>query len=127
MVNGVVIKRFIQMHPERNKTDKKDAKWICRYAINQQPALRQMPDNAYFESKQICNTIRSFTEQIRMLSNQKHSIGLLPAQSREGIKAPEKMIAGFKFMLGVGFLLFVECNFKISRCQNCCLFKKVVY
>ena len=55
-----------------------------------------MPDNAYFESKQIYNTIRSFTEQIKILSNQKHSIGLLPVQSREGIKALEKMIAGFK-------------------------------
>lgn len=96
VVNGVVIKRFIQMQLERNKTDKKDAKWICRYAINQQPALWQMPDNAYFESKQIYNTIRSFAEQIKMLGNQKHSIGLLPVQSREGIKALEKMIAGFK-------------------------------
>lgn len=96
VVNGVVIKRFIQMHLERNKTDKKDARWICRYAISQQPELWQMPDNAYFESKQIYNTIRSFTEQIKMLGNQKYSISLLPVQSRESIKALEKMITGFK-------------------------------
>ena len=55
-----------------------------------------MADNAYFESKQIYNTIRSFAEQIKMMSNQKHSTSLLPVQSKESIKAIEKMIAGFK-------------------------------
>ncbi len=37
VVNALSIKRYIQMHLERNKTDKKDAAWICRYAIEQCP------------------------------------------------------------------------------------------
>ena len=35
VVNALSIKRYIQMHLERNKSDKKDAQWICRYAIEQ--------------------------------------------------------------------------------------------
>ncbi len=39
VVNALSIKRFIQMHGERNKSDKKDAAWICRYAIEQRPRI----------------------------------------------------------------------------------------
>ena len=53
------------MHLERNKTDKKDAAWICRYAIEQRPPFWEMPDPSYFEAKQLYNTIREYTEQIK--------------------------------------------------------------
>jgi transposase len=43
VVNAMAIKRYIQMHLERNKTDKKDAAWICKYAIEQKPPYWQMP------------------------------------------------------------------------------------
>ena len=43
VVNALAVKRFIQMHGERNKSDKKDAAWICRYAVEQRPAAWQMP------------------------------------------------------------------------------------
>lgn len=33
--NSLVIKRYIQMHMERNKSDRKDASWIYRYALEQ--------------------------------------------------------------------------------------------
>lgn len=39
VVNALSIKRYIQMHLERNKSDKKDAQWICRYGIEQTPDL----------------------------------------------------------------------------------------
>ena len=32
------------MHLERKKTDKKDAQWICRYAIKQRAGIWEMPD-----------------------------------------------------------------------------------
>jgi transposase len=38
--SGLKIKRYIQMQLEKNKSDKKDAKWICRYAIDQKPPLQ---------------------------------------------------------------------------------------
>ena len=84
------------MHLERNKTDKKDAGWICRYAIEQQPACWQIPDSAYFESKQLYNTIRQYTEQIKGFNNQLHSLRLLPVPSKDTIKSLEKIIGCMK-------------------------------
>jgi transposase len=94
VVNALSIKRYIQMHLERNKTDKKDAKWICRYAIEQEPAYWEMPDNAYFESKQLYNTIREYAEQIKRFNNQLHSLRLLPVPSKDAIESLEKIIDG---------------------------------
>ncbi len=91
VVNALSIKRFIQMHMERNKSDKKDAVWICRYAIEQQPPYWEMPDSAYFESKQLYNTIREYAEQIKRFNNQLHSLKLLPVPSKDTIKSLEKM------------------------------------
>jgi transposase len=92
VVNAMAIKRYIQMHLERNKTDKKDAGWICRYAVEQRPPYWQMPDSAYFESKQLYNTIREYTEQIKRFNNQLHSLRLLPVPSKDTIKSLEKII-----------------------------------
>lgn len=92
VVNALSIKRYIQMHLERNKSDKKDAAWICRYAIEQTPSYWEMPDSAYFESKQLYNTIREYTEQIKRINNQLHSLRLLPVPSKDTIKSLEKII-----------------------------------
>lgn len=93
VVNALSIKRFIQMHLERNKSDKKDARWICLYAIEQQTPTWQMPDQAYFEAKQLYNTIREYSEQIKRFNNQLHSLLLLPVVSKDNIKSLQKMKA----------------------------------
>lgn len=82
----------IQMHLERNKTDKKDAHWICRYASEQHHPYWQMPDSAYFESKQLYNTIREYTEQIKRFNNHLHSLRLLPIPGKDTIRSLERMI-----------------------------------
>jgi transposase len=92
VVNAIAIKRYIQMHLERNKSDKKDAAWICRYGIEQRPSYWEMPDSAYFESRQLYNTIREYAEQIKRFNNQLHSLRLLPVPSKDTIKSLEKMI-----------------------------------
>ena len=91
VVNALAIKRYIQMHLERNKSDKKDAMWICKFAIDQNPPYWQMPDSAYFESKQLYNTIREYTEQIKRFNNQLHSLRLLPIPSKDTIASLEKI------------------------------------
>jgi transposase len=96
VVNALTIKRYIQMHLERNKSDKKDALWICRYAIDQKPALWEMPDTAYFESKQLYNTVRQYSEQIKRFNNQLHNLRLLPVQNKETIKSLAKMKGYFE-------------------------------
>lgn len=96
VVNALTIKRYIQMHLERNKNDKKDAKWICKYAIDQHPLLWEMPDAAYFQCKQLYNAIRTYSEQIKLFSNQIHSLEKLPVQNKTVIKSLEKMIESFE-------------------------------
>lgn len=91
VVNALSIKRYIQMHLERNKSDKKDAAWICRYAIEQEPPFWEMPDSAYFECKQLYNTIREYAEQIKRFNNQLHSLKLLPLPSKDTIKSLDKI------------------------------------
>ena len=91
VVNAISIKRFIQMHLERNKSDKKDSGWICKYAIAQRPTFWEIPDSAYFESKQLYNTIREYTEQVKRFNNQLHSLRLLPVVSKDTIKSLEKI------------------------------------
>lgn len=91
VVNALSIKRYIQMQLERNKSDKKDAAWICRYAMEQHPSYWEMPDSAYFESKQLYNTIREYAEQIKRFNNQLHSLKLLPVPSKDTIKSLEKI------------------------------------
>lgn len=50
-----------------------------------------MPDHAYFQGKQLYNTIREYKEQIKRFNNQLHSLSLLPTQSKEAIRSIEKM------------------------------------
>ena len=91
VVNALSIKRFIQMHLERSKSDKKDAAWICRYGIERRPQAWQMPDSAYFEGKQLYNAIREYQEQIKRFNNQLHSLLLLPIVSSDTIKSLERL------------------------------------
>src|ERR1043165_6649793 len=91
VAGALTIQRFIQMHLDRNKSDKMDARWICQYAIERRPLSWQMPDQAYFEGKQIYNTIREYSEQIKRFNNQLHSLKLLPVVSKETIKSLQKM------------------------------------
>ena len=67
-----------------------DAAWICRYAMEQRPAFWQMPDSAYFESKQLYNTIREYTGQINGSTTSCIVFGcfLCQARTRSGHKKP---------------------------------------
>tara|TARA_B100000963_G_C22600533_1_gene660017 strand:+ start:314 stop:1300 length:987 start_codon:yes stop_codon:yes gene_type:complete len=53
VVNPLKIKRFIQMHLQRNKTDKSDAKMICLYGQTQQVELWEPNDPILEECKDI--------------------------------------------------------------------------
>lgn len=92
VVNALQIKRFIQMHLERNKSDKKDAKWICEYGINQGLELWQMPDNLYFECKTLNNAIGALTNEQTTLKNQIHALKKLPISNKVVLKSFERML-----------------------------------
>lgn len=88
--NAIVIKRFIQMHMERNKSDKKDAHWIYRYALEREAAQWEIPSKAQMHCSQILGAIDLFKRQLTMLSNQLHSLTQLPMPCNEVKKSIEQ-------------------------------------
>jgi len=78
VVNALQIKRYIQMHLERNKSDKKDAKRIYEYGLDRKPETYAMPDAAYFECRSLNNAIHDLTKEITKFGNQIHSLKKSP-------------------------------------------------
>jgi transposase len=81
--NPIAVKRFIQMHMERNKSDKKDARWIYRYGQEREAAQWQMPSKAQQHCSQLLGAIDLYKRQLTMLSNQLHSLAQLPMVCKE--------------------------------------------
>lgn len=92
VVNAVQIKRYIQMHLQRNKSDKKDARRICEFGMERRPAVSQLPDNLYFECKTLNHAIRRLTDQMTSLRNQLHSLVKLPVTTPAVIKSYQKLV-----------------------------------
>jgi len=92
VVNALVIKRFIQMQLEKSKSDKKDAAWICRYGISQQPELWQAPKEYIIQAKQMQTALFQLTKQRTALINSKKSLAQMPVVSKESKGSYERMI-----------------------------------
>jgi transposase len=74
VVNPLVIKRYIQMKLQHNKTDKADAKMIWKYAT-EQPLSRWVPEPAYIETcKLIYTSIGLYNKNTTALKNKLHSL-----------------------------------------------------
>jgi transposase len=71
--NPLVIKRYIQMHMERNKSDKKDASWIFRYALEQKAPVWNPPTEQSLKCNAILASIDLYSRQHTQLSNQIHA------------------------------------------------------
>lgn len=92
VVNAMVIKRFIQMQLEKNKSDKKDAAWICKYAISQRPALWQAPKEHIIRSKQMQTAIMQLTKQRTAFINAQKSLAQMPIVSKESKRSYQHII-----------------------------------
>lgn len=91
--NSLIIKRFIQMNGERNKNDKKDARWIFRYGQLQNPKEWEIPSEVYMESIQIQNAIALLTKQRTMTGNLLHSMEQMPVPEKTSMKVLVKHLA----------------------------------
>ena len=60
MLNPLVIKRFIQMHLSKGKSDRKDAQWLLRYG-QQQPVKVWQPDETVLVE---CRQLEQVNEQL---------------------------------------------------------------
>lgn len=92
VVNALQIKRYIQMHLERNKSDKKDAKRIYEYGCDREPEIYTMPEVSYFECRSLNNSIHDLTKEITKFSNQIHSLKKCPFESKKVEKSFLKII-----------------------------------
>lgn len=90
--NALSVKRFIQMNNERNKNDKKDARWIFRYALINKPKEWKMPSEIYLECIQIQNAITLLTRQRTMTANLLHSMDFMPVQDKAARRSLNKHI-----------------------------------
>jgi len=76
--NPIRIKRFIQMNLERNKSDRKDARWIYRYSRQCEVKPWVMPCQQQLYCTQLLASIDLYKRQVVMLTNQLHSLQQLP-------------------------------------------------
>lgn len=96
VVNALQIKRYIQMHLERSKTDKKDARHICMYGIERQPARYQMPDQQYFECRTLNNAIEAMTAHIVSYNNKIYAAKKLKIEADIAVKSYQQIVKSFK-------------------------------
>ncbi|QQS66626.1 MAG: transposase [Chlorobiota bacterium] len=108
------IKRYIQMHLDRNKTDKKDPKHICMYGIERNPEPYQMPDMLYFECKSLNNAIHTLTQEITAFKNKIHALQKLNLDSKVVIKSDQSILKELKVQL---VKLEQELNYKLNTWQ----------
>ena len=89
--NPIVIKRFIQMQLERNKSDSKDAKWIYRFGVQCEAADWKMPSSEQVKCSQILSAIDLYNRQMTMIGNQLESLQEVPLGERKVTKSLEQV------------------------------------
>jgi transposase len=113
-VNALQIKRYIQMHLERNKSDKTDAKHICMYGIERNPEQFIMPDGLYFECRALNNAIQTLTQEITSFKNKIHALNKLNLKDKTVEKSYESVLKTLALQLKK---LEVELNEKLTEWQ----------
>ena len=74
VINPLIIKRFIQMKLNQVKTDKSDAKMICRYGEEQALDLWSPEPGYIVESKTLQGVVRLYFKQRTALKNTLHAM-----------------------------------------------------
>ena len=99
-VNPMVIKRFIQMKLQRNKTDKSDSKMIYMYATEQELQAWKPEPKYIVQCKLLNSSIEIYFKQSTALKNKLHSLqsqgfttGSIVRSLRRQLKSITKEIA----------------------------------
>ncbi|MDF7815695.1 IS110 family transposase [Hymenobacter sp. YC55] len=69
VLNPLVIKRFIQMHLGKGKSDRKDAQWLLRYGQQQPVKIWQPDEQVLVECRQLEQVNEQLIKQKTMASN----------------------------------------------------------
>ncbi|KAA5548372.1 IS110 family RNA-guided transposase [Adhaeribacter rhizoryzae] len=87
VVNPVIIKRYIQMHLGKGKSDKKDAQWIRRYGEQTQVAFWQPEEQVIVECRQLEQVIEQLIKQKTMIINSLEALERQPVKSQLAAKS----------------------------------------
>jgi transposase len=85
-VNPLIIKRYIQMHLGKGKSDKKDAQWIRRYGEQTQVACWQPEELVIVECRQLEQVIEQLIKQKTMIINSLEALERQPVKSQLAAK-----------------------------------------
>lgn len=78
VLNPLVVKRFIQMHLSKGKSDRKDAQWLMRFG-QQQPTTCWQPDEAVLvECRQLEQVSEQLLKQKNMVANSMEALQQQP-------------------------------------------------
>ncbi|WP_158022781.1 IS110 family transposase [Hymenobacter coccineus] len=81
VLNPLVVKRFIQMHLDKGKSDRKDAQWLLRYG-QQQATPRWQPEEAVLvECRQVEQVVELLIRQKKMVHNALEALQAQPVVS----------------------------------------------
>ena len=69
VLNPLIIKRFIQMHLGKGKSDRKDAQWLLRYGQQQAVKIWQPDEQVLVECRQLEQVTEQLLKQKTMVSN----------------------------------------------------------
>jgi transposase len=86
VVNPLVIKRFIQMHLSKGKSDRKDAQWLLRYGQQQPVRVWQPEETVLVECRQLEQVTEQLLKQKIMVSNALEALQRQPLISKLALK-----------------------------------------
>jgi transposase len=89
------------MQLEKNKSDNKDAAWIYKYGVSQQPEVWQAPQEHIIRAKQMQTTIMHLTKQRTAIINSSKSLETMPIVSKESMRCYQRMLKQLEKEIGL--------------------------
>jgi len=80
------MKRFIQMHLGKGKSDRKDAQWLLRYGQQQPVRLWQPDEQVLVECRQLEQVSEQLLKQKTMISNSLEALQQHPVVSKRALQ-----------------------------------------
>lgn len=87
VVNPVIIKRYIQMHLGKGKSDRKDAQWIMRYGQQTEVKQWQPEEQVIVECRQLEQVIEQLIKQKTMVTNSLEALQGQPVTNGLAVKS----------------------------------------
>ena len=86
VLNPLVIRRFIQMHLSKSKSDRKDAQWLLHYGQQQAVTIWQPEESVLVECRQLEQVTEQLLKQKTMVSNSLEALQQQPVVSKLALK-----------------------------------------